>query len=91
MFVREHGCGFQYSPDGNILPKLHIDGADFYAKFTSLIKMSWCNEESIIKRWYIPNKELSNCVKKSIIDGADKVESLLNTAMCFLFLKKSVD
>ena len=35
--------------------------------------------ESQIIRLYTPIKELSNCVKKSIIDGADKVESLLIT------------
>ena len=37
------------------------------------------DEESQIIRWYTPNKELSHCVKKWIIDGADKVESFWNT------------
>ena len=65
----------------NSLPKLEIDGADFYAKLVQGYPESWYtpDEESQFIRWYTPTKELSNCIKRSIIDGSDRVECFWNS------------
>ena len=53
------------------LPKLNIDGADFYAKLEV--------EQRFPDTHLMKNHKLSNWVKKSIIHGAERVESFGNT------------